>query len=124
MTPWRLFSRLFDPERNDIRTVLGAGKHAVVDVSEGTVALNDADNASAMPKKGCRYFEVDVEGIIKFDYTDDNGFPCTRVMNALPGRNLYMNITRVYDTYNGSTPCAAQSYNDDGELITGIVLIY
>lgn len=103
----------FDERRDDVRSILGSAGHYVADASSADVTL-----AAAQQK--CRYFTVDVEGIIKFDYTDDAGNTYTRVMIASPGVNHYLNITKVYRYYVGTTACTAQSYTDAGALIVGI----
>lgn len=129
MSAWRFFKDLFGKERNDIRSILGAARHTIIDLSgaEDQTMIdpsNDPETASE-PKKGCRYFEVDVEGIIAFDYTDDTGNTTYhRVMTALAGINHYGNITKVYATYDGSNACTAQVYGDDGALVVGVALCY
>lgn len=107
----------FDERRDDIRSILGSAGHYVANVTSGDATLSSAQLRS-------RYFTVDVEGIIKFDYTDDAGTTYTRVMIALPGVNHYLNITKVYQNYKSATACTAQSYSDAGLLVTGIALHY
>lgn len=124
MAAWEFWNNLFDLRRDRLRSILGAGKHRIVDLSGGTVTCAVPSNNESTPMQGCRYFEVDTEGFIRFDYTDDQGNTNTRVMVAKKGINHYPNITRVYDTYNGVDACTCGVYTDAGGSVTGIALIY
>lgn len=133
MGAWNFFGSLFRQERNDIRSILGAARHTVVDVSAGAVQMVEPQNSytdpadAAKPKKGCRYFEVDEAGTIKFDYTDDNGnTTMTRVMDAVQGINHYGNITQVYrySDDEDSVECTAKVRNENGDLVIGMVTVY
>jgi hypothetical protein len=110
------------PERNDIRSILGAGGHYVVD-------LTDADALVEVPEEWqqCRWYEVDVGGPVRFAYKNDTGeAPFTVTLLAIEGANdQYPNITGVYPVLgDGSTPCSCQVYDDaTGALVNGIRLV-
>ena len=106
----------FNGARNDIRSILGSGGHYIIDCSS-----EDKEVPTAFQNH--RYFEVDVEGVIKFTYIDDEGNEYTVVMTAIKGRNLYSRITDVFKEYADSTSCTAQVYNSSGALVTGIRLV-
>ena len=101
-------------DSNNVREIVGTGEHEVIDCSSDDAVPARIDN--------CRYFMVDVEGIVKFDYKDNWGTTRTRVMNCLPGINQWRNIVKVYQYYVDTTSCTAQSYSDAGALVTGITL--
>lgn len=110
-------STKFNYRRNDIRSIiLSMGGHYIADCSS-----DDADIPEAY--QHCRYAEVDVEGIVKVDYLDDNGQTHTLVCNAIAGVPVRVSrITRVYQYYTGVTACTVQVYNVSGSLVTGIRL--
>lgn len=110
-----------DAQRDDIRSILGATGHRIIDLTNavGDVTIETADLQ-------CRWFEVDVGGVIKFTYQNDAGDDYTVVLQAIEGANdQYPNITRVFKTYNvGGTECDCQVYNAAGVLVNGIRLVY
>lgn len=99
------------------RQIVGAGDHEVVDLTNAG-AVDYVEPAM----KNCRFFEVDVEGIIKFEYETNNSLRKTRVMYAQAGINRYRNIKKVYLNYKAASACSTQSYKDDGTLVSGITL--
>lgn len=107
------------PERNDIRSILGASGHYVVDLSSGDVTIPDA-------YRQCRWYEVDVGGPVRFTYNNDAGESFTINLQANEGANdQYPDISVVYSTLgDGSTPCSCQVYNASGALVNGIRLVF
>lgn len=107
-----------DPARNDIRSILGAAGHYVVDLTGGPVTIPAA-------YRQCRWYEVDVGGPVRFTYNNDAGEPFTINLQAIEGANdQYPDISYVYSTLgDNSTPCSCQVYNDSGVLVNGIRLV-
>lgn len=108
------------PQRDDIRSILGAAGHRIVDL---TAATGDVDITGADLQ--CRWYEVDVGGVIKFSYRNDAGETFTVTLLAIEGANdQYPNIVKVFKTYGVGVECDCQVYNEEGVLVNGIRLVY
>lgn len=102
---------------DESRRVAGAGDHEVIDLSSALAMI--------VPEKilNCRYFMVDVDGIIKFQYETNDFKLADRVMQVTAGKEYpWRNIKGVYPEYATGVDCTCQVYTDEGELVTGITL--
>lgn len=104
-------------ELNDIREILGAAGHEIVNAADG-------DATPAYEKS--RYAEVDTDGIIKFDYKNlISGETLTFVGNVFSGTPIhYPNICKVYRYYKGTTACTATVFLTNGTAeVAGLRLV-
>jgi hypothetical protein len=107
--------------RDKISSIGGQQAHYVVD-------LTDATGAIAIPAgwRNSRAVVCDVDGVVRVGYMGDGGTERIETKDLAKGEKwLLIDVCNVYYQY-GTTPanCDAQVYNDDGDLITGIKLIY
>ena len=109
-------------ERDKLRMFAGQQNHYVADLSvTGGVDLEIPD-----AWKHCRYLEVDTDGIVKVDYTDDADNARTETKAIVKGyRWLVQNVTKVYYYYEGSNPLTTTVYRNDGTgPVLGVKLYY
>lgn len=101
------------PDRG-INFIQPTGEHEVADASGGVVTPT---------MQNCRAIYADVEGIAKIDYKSPvDGQVYTEVLTVGTAFKQIRNVIKVYDTYDGSTPCTAQVYDATGALVVGLKL--
>lgn len=108
--------RGYDEMGVDRNTAMALGyiEHEVLDASSG--------NADASTILNCRGIKVDTAGIVKIDYTKQNGNTDTEVLYLNGGLiHQVRNVIRLYRYYTGTTDGTAACYGDDGVAITNAI---
>lgn len=103
-----------------LRMMIGANDYTLLNAFAADVAVSTAD---ATYWGNCRGFSVDVAGIVKIDYVNDNQATVTEVLNV-PGDNIIVpirNIRKLYRYYVGTTLGTVSCWGSDGVAITNAI---
>lgn len=92
---------------------LGITAKEVLNAASGDATPSTIENS--------RVVGVDTDGIVKFDYKDDQGNITTEVKYMAKGVWYhYRNVSKVYRYYTDTTPITATVYGDDGVAVAGL----
>jgi hypothetical protein len=105
--------------RDKISAIGGQQAHYCVPLSGANVVIPEE-------WRNCRAVVCDADGVIRVGYMGDGGTERIETKDLAKGEKwLLIDVCTVYFQY-GTSPasCDAQIYNDVGDLVTGIKLIY
>jgi hypothetical protein len=87
-----------------------------------TEVVNAASgNAAPATILNSRLVSVDTDGVVKFDFKDDQGNTCTEVKYMAKGTWYhYRNVSNVYRYYTGTTAITTTVYGTNGVAVAGL----
>jgi hypothetical protein len=108
----------------------GLGKFSAEGASKFIPGITETEVVSSASADGVpatiqnsRLVSVDSDGIVKFDFKNDNGVVCTEVKYMAKGVWYhYRNVSKVYRYYTGTSAVTTTVYGTDGVAVAGLKL--